>query len=282
MQKKTLTPDVVDIDGRATYYWQQNTGLKDHVVLILHGFMSDYRSMEPFAEYLDIDENTRVLLPDLPGFGASAIINDDPSIEDYVQWAIKFIDAVAPDSKKLTIIGYSFGAYIAIMLASQRSKVVNKLILITPVLQTSLPVKLYSNGLDSLASVSIRVAKKLYVWPFNFDFTTYYLMKTKDKERRQKLKLHRRQELETLRPELVINLYRTMNNVKLLPYARQIHAPVFVVMAKKDNLAFNYFTKRFINSLSDADAVTLDDMGHLIPFEEPELLASIVNQAGLD
>jgi pimeloyl-ACP methyl ester carboxylesterase len=282
MQKNQLTPDVVEINDRATYYWQRNASASEHVVLVLHGFMSDYRSMEPFVEYVDVTPDTRVILPDLPGFGASAVINDDPTVDDYVCWAVKFLETVAPDAKAVTVVGYSFGAYIAIKLAASGRLHMEKLVLITPVVKLALPVKIYSTGFDSLAAVSMRAAHKLYTWQPSFDFTTYYLLKTKDKDRREKLKMHRRAELETLRPELVLNLYRTLDNTNLMPYAADIDVPVVIVMAQKDNVAFNYYTRAFIKKLpGEVATINVKNAGHLMPFEEPEHLADIVDMYGL-
>jgi len=282
MQKTHLTADVALINGRATYYWQRHGHASEHVVLVLHGFMSDYRSMEPLVESLNLAADTRVLLPDLPGFGASAVIDDDPSINQYVRWAADFLAVVAPTAKHVTVIGYSFGAYIAIMLAARQLPHLSKLILVTPVIKIALPVKIYSHGMDSLAAVSMKVAKKLYTWQPSFDFTTYYLSKTKDKERKAKLKLHRRAELESLRPELVLNLYQTLATVDLMPCAEQIRVPMAIVMAQKDNVAFNYYTRGFVRRLrGEVQSLVVKNAGHLLPFEDPELLAELIDEFGL-
>ncbi|HXH26751.1 MAG TPA: alpha/beta hydrolase [Candidatus Acidoferrum sp.] len=282
MKKPSLTADVVVIDGRPTYFWQRNPKAADSAVLVLHGFMADYRSMEPFVTALQVPPKTRVLLPDLPGFGASEPLGDEPSVDDYVDWAVKFVRTVAPDIKQLTIIGYSFGAYIAIVLASRGVLPLKKMTLITPVVKITVPVQLYTSGFDSLAAVSMKAVTKLYTWQPNFDFTTYYLSKTKSREQKEKLKLHRRTELATLRPELVLNLYRTLADMDLLPYAGCIDVPVMVVMAQKDNLASNRSTKQFIHRLRTYVYQTVvPRAGHLLPYEDPLLLAQLISRHGL-
>src|SRR5476651_1189304 len=244
MQHKKLHTKSILINGIVTCYWENNETSSQKVVLALHGFMSDLRSIQPFVSDLLVDDKTRVLLPDLPGFGSSEPLSDDASIDDYVAWAQAFVHAVTPKAKQITIVGYSFGAYIAVKFAADpNNSLVQKLILITPVVKISPQVRLFSNGFDLLAALSIRAAHKLYVWPPSFDFTTYYMSKTKNKTVRQKLRLYRRQELEALRPELVLKLYRRLIEVDLTSYASLLRIPVLIVMAEKDNVAFNHFTR---------------------------------------
>src|SRR5687767_5356147 len=114
MQHKKLNTNTVVIDGVSINYWQRNEQATQKVVLALHGFMSDLRSIQPFVNDLKVDDDTRVLLPDLPGFGASEPLNHDPTVDDYVVWAHNFLHKVTPKAKEVTIVGYSFGAYIAI------------------------------------------------------------------------------------------------------------------------------------------------------------------------
>ncbi len=284
MQHKTLTTHTVQINGTKTNYWQKNPRATDNVVLALHGFMSDLRSIQPFIDDLDITNDTRVLLPDLPGFGSSEPIAENASIDNYVDWARAFINQITPQAREITIIGYSFGAYIAIKFAAEKQNLpISKLILITPVVKIAPQVRLYSNGFDLLAALSMRAAHKLYVWPLGFDFTTYYLSKTKDKPLREKLRLYRRQELEALRPEIVLNLYRRLVDIDLVPSAAQLTMPVVIIMAEKDNVAFNYFTKNFMKNIqSSLIQQTINDAGHLLPFEEPQRLAETLNSLSIE
>ena len=283
MQHKKLNTKSIVINGVVTSYWENNDTSSQKVVLALHGFMSDLRSIQPFVSDLLVDDQTRVLLPDLPGFGSSEPLGDDATIDDYVAWAEAFVHSVTPNAKQITIVGYSFGAYIAVKFAAAPSNsLVHKLILITPVVKISPRVRIYSDGFDLLAALSMRAASKLYMWPPSFDFTTYYLSKTKNKTVRQKLRLYRRQELEALRPELVLNLYRRLLEIELQSYAADLRVPVLVVMAEKDNVAFNHFTNNFMKDIQTSVVeVTIPSAGHLLPFEEPERLAAAVNNHGI-
>src|SRR5476651_1377415 len=145
MQHKKLHTKSILINGIVTCYWENNETSSQKVVLALHGFMSDLRSIQPFVSDLLVDEDTRVLLPDLPGFGSSEPLNEDATIDDYVQWAKSFVSIVTPKATQVTIVGYSFGAYIAVKLAADPSNsIIHKLVLIAPVVKISPQVRIYS------------------------------------------------------------------------------------------------------------------------------------------
>lgn len=275
-----LVPEVVDVAGCETFYVQRGKRNASHVVLILHGFMSDYRSMQITAENIEIDDDTYVLLPDLPGFGSSAPPKEyGTTLDDYGQWVDAFLQAVAPKAKKVTIVGYSFGAYVAIGLAVRAPKRVARLLLVTPVIQMTRSVRLHTSGFETLAQLSVEAAHKLYKWRPHFDFTTLYLARSHNPERVIKLFEHRRKELPALQPELVLGLYKEILHIDLLSVAPQITAPVVALIAEKDNVAVNAATETFMERIGSKQKKTilLPKAGHMVPFEEPERLATVLN-----
>lgn len=270
-----LEPNVLLVQGKPVYFFESKSEC-DEVIVLLHGFMSDYRSIEPFASNLKTD--ARILLPDLPGFGASPYLNSDTQLEQYAEWLRDFIDQACPTANKVTIMGYSFGAYIAILFASKYPKAVHELVLITPVIKIAWPVLIYGKWFNSLASISEFIAKKLYTWGPGYDFTTHYLRKARHPELKQRLIDHRRTELEYLNPELVLSLVRQFKEIDLVQYAPTLHVPVSVVLASKDNVANNKQTSEFIAGLEIKPVVVeLEKAGHLVPFEEPHVLSTAVN-----
>ncbi|PLS81448.1 hypothetical protein CYG49_02115, partial [Candidatus Saccharibacteria bacterium] len=190
-------------------------------------------------------------------------------------WLAEFIDAVARDAKKVTVVGYSFGAYIAILYATKCQARIDELVLITPVIKIAWPVSIYGKWFNSLASISEFVAQKLYTWRPQYDFTTHYLRKAKHPEMRQMLLQHRRTELEYLNPDLVLSLFHQFKQIDLVEYAKGIRVKTIVVLAAKDNVADNKRAKEFITHMEIKPIVVeLEKAGHLVPFEEPQVLAT--------
>jgi pimeloyl-ACP methyl ester carboxylesterase len=278
--RRDLTPNVTLINDKPVYYFESSEDSR-HVMVILHGFMSDYRSVQPFAT--DLKTDAHVVLPDLPGFGASAPLGSGSkvSLDDYVSWLSDFLDVVAKDAKKLTLVGYSFGAYIAILYASRKPPKLKSMVLITPVIKVYWMVRIYGSILNALSLRSEIITRKVYTWRPQFDFTSYYLAKAPHPQRKKQLIAHRRTEVDALQPELVLSLYKQFMEIDLLAYADKVKVSTMVVIAAKDNVADNKYTRLFISQMKTRpDVVELKRVGHLVPFEEPHLLAVVVNKRG--
>ena len=96
-------------------------------VLILHGWGSNIELHRHMAEVLSAGYT--VIMPDLPGFGGSDEPPEPWSVDDYVDFVLKFLEPYG--FKKLTLIGHSFGGRIIIKLCSlQLPFEVDKVILI--------------------------------------------------------------------------------------------------------------------------------------------------------
>jgi pimeloyl-ACP methyl ester carboxylesterase len=83
-------------------------------LLLLHGWGV---SSELFAPILDaLQAESRLIVPDLPGFGATAEPDAPWSVHDYAAWCIALLDRLGVDSCDL--IGHSNGGRIGIVIAA--------------------------------------------------------------------------------------------------------------------------------------------------------------------
>lgn len=121
-------------------------GQKDKTPIIyLHGWGQNIAMMEPIANPF-IDTHRLVIL-DLPGFGASDEPKSAWTLDDYVEMLKSFLDYLKISSPNL--IGHSFGGKISLLYASKYP--VNRLIL----LSSPFKVKIKK------PSLKMRVLKKL-------------------------------------------------------------------------------------------------------------------------
>src|SRR5215475_2259950 len=96
--------------------------------LLLHGF----QTISPNAPFLsEFAKHCSYLAPSLPGFGASKRPENFDSIYDLVRHTLDLIDAVPGDS--VTLIGFSFGGWLAAEAAVTRPAKLDRLILVDPV-----------------------------------------------------------------------------------------------------------------------------------------------------
>ncbi|MFQ6040808.1 MAG: alpha/beta fold hydrolase [Candidatus Poribacteria bacterium] len=113
----------IEIDGLTIYYASEGEG--DSVVL-LHGWGGQSSSFKPVFDFLI--KSYKVYMLDLPGFGRSGIPPHTWGTFNYASFVSKVFAKLG--ITKAHIIGHSFGGRIAIVLAANFSKLVDKLILV--------------------------------------------------------------------------------------------------------------------------------------------------------
>ncbi len=95
-------------------------------ILILHGWKNSLKNWESIAK--NLANKFKVVLIDLPGFGASSVPKNQPfDTFDYAETVMKFIEKL--NLKNITLIGHSFGGKTGIVVASKNNKI-DKLILV--------------------------------------------------------------------------------------------------------------------------------------------------------
>jgi pimeloyl-ACP methyl ester carboxylesterase len=267
---ETFTSKTLRLHGKTIRYYT-NRRKNGKPIIVLHGFMSDATSLIPFAEGLGVDQP--MIIPDLPGFGGSDMPNSDQGLRWYVDWLKDFLQALEIEAPA-AIVGYSFGAYIAVLYSSLFPKLAgDKLVLLTPVVKISWQVRLYGRGFRFMAFRNQRLAERAYL--LQHDMTTRYLWKNRHPGVRTQLMERRRGELEYLNPELVLRLFSEFLEINLLNYAKKLKMPLLIVMASNDNVAASSATRLFASQVKTPIVVMeIHHAGHLLPIEEPQLLAS--------
>ena len=111
-------------------YKDININYKDYgnkngdAIVYLHGWGQNIQMMEPIAN--PFEDNNRLIIIDLPGFGKSEEPKDTWLLDDYVEMVHELLKELKIDNPYL--IGHSFGGKISIIYASKYK--VKKLILL--------------------------------------------------------------------------------------------------------------------------------------------------------
>lgn len=93
-------------------------------VLLLHGWGATKELMLPIAHRLP---GFRVVVPDLPGFGATPPPPQAWGVDEYAAWVVALLDRL--DMPHVSIVAHSNGGRIAIVLAATRPSRVDRLVL---------------------------------------------------------------------------------------------------------------------------------------------------------
>jgi pimeloyl-ACP methyl ester carboxylesterase len=97
-------------------------------VLLLHGF----QTIDPEARFLDLlGQHGEIVAPSSPGFGHSPRAKDFDTVYDLVHLYLEVLE-VLPD-EKVTLLGFSFGGWLAAEVAAACSHRLDKLVLVDPV-----------------------------------------------------------------------------------------------------------------------------------------------------
>lgn len=119
---------IMDIDGQTIRY--RETGPEDApVIVLLHGFSDSLHSWDRLAA--ELDQDFRIIRPDLPGHGLSG----QPPDDDYTNEALtSFVGAFldAKTAEGVTLVGNSLGGLAAWRYAAQPSDRLQGLVLLAP------------------------------------------------------------------------------------------------------------------------------------------------------
>ena len=93
-------------------------------LLLLHGWGATKELMAPVAQRLT---GYRTVIPDLPGFGSTAMPPQAWGVEEYAAWVLALLDRLGIE--RAHVVGHSNGGRIAIALAAAHPERVSRLVL---------------------------------------------------------------------------------------------------------------------------------------------------------
>ena len=94
------------------FYREEGSGLP---VLLLHGFAEDGRIWDEIA--VPVSRHCRLLIPDLPGSGRSALLREEPSVDALADSIKEFVDELGLET--CVLIGHSMGGYVSLAFAEK-------------------------------------------------------------------------------------------------------------------------------------------------------------------
>ena len=113
------------IDGMAVRYYEAGDGPP---VVLLHGAGGTARLWH--RQFPPLSGHLRVIAPDLPGFGGSDFDPSIKSVQDYAGFLRRFLAALEID--RASVVGSSFGGWIACWFSVRYPEIVDRLALISP------------------------------------------------------------------------------------------------------------------------------------------------------
>ncbi len=99
------------------------------VIILLHGSPMGSETFDDLGPALE--KNFRVIVPDLPGFGASSAFIPDYSIRAHAKYVLQLMNHL--DVKKAHLVGYSMGGGVAINMAEIAPEKISSIIMLSAI-----------------------------------------------------------------------------------------------------------------------------------------------------
>jgi pimeloyl-ACP methyl ester carboxylesterase len=248
----------IRVGDLAVHYAEHGAG---RPVLILHGAGVDHREAEScFEPALDGVAGLRRIYPDLPGMGRTVAPDTLRSADDVLHTLLEFADEVAGGTAYL-LIGHSAGAYYAQAMAARRPAQVAGLALVCPLLPGLRDVPEHR-----IVAGSAEIGDDV--------FRSYFVVQTPEM-------LGRYERYVAPAAALVDQaaLDRIGERWALTPDRTQPYAgPTVIVAGRLDSTVGYAAAVDLVDHYPHASLAVLDDAGHALPHEQPELLRALLSE----
>lgn len=270
----------ITIGNSEAAYWEYNPQ-KEKTIIFIHGFRGTHHGMLKIAELLP---EYRLIIPDLPGFGASEAFASEHSIETYAKWLFAFRGAVDTAHASI-IVGHSFGTIVASHYAAYFPQTVAKLVLINPIgspalkseqrLFTQVAILYYWLGRklpDDAARtwISMKPATKAM---------SVIMRKTKDKAIRKYIdQQHYAHFSSFANPTQLAEAFRASVTHDVSQVAEKLHIPTLLIAGEKDAITSINKQRKLHSRIAGAKLVVIPKVGHLTHYETPGQVAEAIRE----
>ena len=274
----------VDVDGLPAAWWEYGEPSSGPTLLLVHGFRGDHHGLEPVVSFLP---GVHVVAPDLPGFGASAPLPGEHSVDGYSVWLRAFATAIGLPADAV-VVGHSFGTIVAAKaladgLPASRAVLLNPIAAPALAGPNALGTRLSSFYFGVGAALPERIGNALLQSRVITRGAGAFLAKTKDPALRRWIhNQHDRYFSGYATRRVVLEAFRASVDHDITEWADRLTLPVHLVAAEHDDITTVEAVRRLQAMLPDATMAVLPDVGHLVHYETPRDAAQeIAAVAGL-
>ena len=271
----------VEVAGVSTAYWVYEMPGANRTIVMVHGFRGDHHGLEPIVA--EMKQPYRVIIPDLPGFGASNDFAGPATIDMYAGWLCAFIAEVAPQKDTFTV-GHSFGS-IVVSAAIASGLPARSAALINPIA---------ANALKGPRGVMTRLAVFYYqlaAWlPEKMGFAllrngaivrimSITMAKTKDSDLRAWIHdQHDRYFSHFNTREGVLSAFRTSVGTDVSMYVASLTIPILLIVAERDDITALPQQMALHERVPSSEIVVVPEVGHLVHYEAPDFAARAIER----
>lgn len=251
MQEKNIS--IKSINTVVKTFGESKKGQAKKTILILHGWNSNSDRWTEVAEPL-AENGYEVIVPDLPGFGKSALLETPWNTNQYIEWIDNLIQEF--ELKNFYLMGHSFGGALASKLAVKHVQEIDKLFLVSSACIRKITTR--KKGFATLSKVV-----KL------FSFIPGYKL-----FRKAVYKFIIRKSDYTYVDGILKQTYLNVISEDLSFHLPFIKVPTVIIWGEKDTstpLEDAYFINK---QIKDSKLIIIPGAGHDLNRKQPEILAN--------
>jgi len=262
-------------------YWTYHQSKKPTIVMI-HGFTGNHEGFQYIEPLL---KEYRLIIPDLPGFGASTITRDDWSIDSIAALLNDFVASLKLKEPPF-IFGHSMGGLVVSSMLSQAPVGLYDphAILLSPV-----PTPIRKNDARRPGAIlgalqykigahGGRAGKKLVTSRTISRALTSFIMTTTDKQLRTEIYHHHFKNLEYISSiEFYSKLYTDINRLGAISYKDALRRyKVLLITGDADTVTPLREERKLIDAITPEQVIVLEGVGHLTHYERaPEVARAV-------
>ena len=263
------------VDGRPAVWWEYGTAGDGPTLLFVHGFRGDHHGLEPVVAFLP---DAHIVAPDLPGFGLSAPLAGEHSIDGYAAWVADFA-RTAGLGPETVVLGHSFGTIVAAKALADGLPAA-KAILVNPIASPALEgpsaigtrLAAFYYGLG--ARLPERAGLALLNHPVIVRGAGAFLAKTRDRALRRWIHNQHDRYFSGYRGRRVVTEAFTASVTHdVSEWTDRLRLPVHLIAGEHDDITPLAAVQALAQALPDATIAVIPDVGHLIHYETPEQAA---------
>jgi pimeloyl-ACP methyl ester carboxylesterase len=272
-------------EGRLQHYWDfpplnAPAGAPASTLFLVHGFRGDHHGLLRLVEALP---RHRIVVPDLPGFGASEALAGTHDTAAYSRFVGHSLDALGLGPETV-LLGHSFGSVIAARFAAANPRRTAALILVNPICEPALDgsSRFASRAAELYYAAAARLPERaglaLLANPLIVRCMSVFMAKTKDPALRAYIHdQHARYFSAFAGRRVVLEAFRASIAGTVRDSAAALTGPVLLIAAELDDLGSVEGQRRLAAQIPGARLEILEGTGHLVHYEKPAEAAALIS-----
>lgn len=234
-------------------------------VVILHGYLLDHRvmtgSLEPIFKHT---KGIKRIYIDLPGMGHSRHIHHINSSQDVLKLVDEFIAFLLP-KKHFSLIGYSYGGYLAQCLVTLKPDQINGLALIAPVTVPNPRYRKIDKQMRLVAGYMPRRFRSLD------EKDVYSELVVRNKDVWEKIKRYILSGMTLANKPVLDKIFRKTygTHINIFKLRLRFKHPTLIVAGQQDSVVGHRDVKKILRNYPKAKFSVINHAGHNLMFEQP-------------